>query len=129
MNKYRIREISIDEDKTNVWFYPEICITWTDKRMFCKNKELEEWANLYGDPNTQNLFKSVHPFVTSQMDNEDKLKYKERIIAFRNLQNAREWFDNYISSLKIVCERDGKFKAIEYGIKEDNIYAIETNAK
>lgn len=107
---FRIKEVAINKDGTNIWFYPEICTykTVTTGMLWWKEtKRIEIWKNIFKPKGGD-----YHHFTEKEA--EEKYYYwdlKNIIIAFRTIEEAKEWVKTYDE--KLTKERE-EYKEAEY---------------
>jgi len=98
-DKYRVRELALNKDGSNVWFYPQVK---KEKNVtkghfwWKKTEKVVEWNNFYLDSETP------RPFNENDLEHNSFVSYfkvTENVIAFRNFCDAVEF-------VKKICKKE-----------------------
>lgn len=99
MSKFRIKEIAINNDGTNIWFYPQILISIKRRfqwfwKLLGKPTVIEEYYNFFDKG------KYIADMVSKKKCEDLPYSQKEKIIAFRNKEEAELWLIEVISRIR-----------------------------
>ena len=92
-DKFRIKEVALKKDGTDIWFYPEICVlnTKTKGMLWWKTSEtIEEWETFFKSPKSK---KPIHYSKTHR--NGMFFSESEHVIGFRTIIEAEAWIEDY----------------------------------
>lgn len=98
MSKFRVKEVALNKDGTDIWFYPEVLV----KREKTKGKfwwksviEEQEWERYYYHNSNRSYV------LYSEKEASDlTMSQKEEVVAFRTLDEASIWHINHIKEFR-----------------------------
>jgi len=131
MSQFRIKEVALRADGTDIWFYPQMKITKKLKKGFLwakKEVEIITWEVFYLEAKTKNVHfeSSIDKYFTDRKIGFDP---NYDIVAFRNLLETQEWIKKYDifleqEALKFKELREKHYKNIGGQIDTDKIYEV-----
>ena len=128
-DKYRIRELALNKDGSNVWFYPQLKKEKTVTKGFFwwkKTEQVVEWQNFYLDNGKAVPFSKKH---LEESTFSHYVKVTETVVAFRNFCEAAEWVKKIINKEKEENERFSEqyYKYIGSSICAEDDSTIKTH--
>lgn len=126
MGKFRVKEVALNEDGTDIWFYPELLVV--DKKvsgyLWWKKLIDEEWQRFY------NLTRYKMPFTFSKKEADNFcLEDKKTIIAFRTLEEANAWYTKHVTDLRndVKKRNEELYKFVGGQVDTDKVKIHELN--
>ena len=127
MSKFRVKEVAINNDGTDIWFYPELLVN--NKKVighlwWKKLVETEEWERFY----TLKRFKDTFTFSNKEVE-EFSFEDKKTIIAFRSLEEANVWYTKHVTDIRNNAQKRNEelYKFVGGQINNDKVKTHELN--
>ncbi len=116
--QYRVKEVAVNKDGTNIWYYPEISfpeakkkgILWWEKEII-----VEYWERFFYMDDAV-----IH--LSDWAEKNTAYQYlKKEIVGFRSLEQAQSWLKNWKTKFEDECKQthEAYYKKIASYVKED----------
>jgi hypothetical protein len=118
--QYRVKEVFLNKDGSNIWFYPQVGYSGTESKgmwWWKTTKEVIVWENYY----------EVKGKISSYEENLQKtnlsrwLELQDTVVAFRNIDDASKWINSRIEEDKKDSEIFWKNLASRNSDREFNV--------